>query len=623
MKRFLLSKLSGIFTAIMIVLCIVAIGISARVSTSAANRKAGIGGALDISSTDSDSTLTGKKVINPAKLEERQLYINGLKKEGFSSYYADEKFYIPLGVIIERINCEVEYYQSDDIICLKAEGSNIIIRMGQKLITVDGEDVELPASPISGKNDILVPPEFLNYIRSFSYKCVKNPGAVFINTQDGYDKLENIDLRFLRISNKKANISDREGKIVFWESNEIDLKEKSIQKSYNGNNILLKSGNISYIISKNFDETPLSIYMDSTATISDDGKFLYWIDRDKKTSYIYSIEDRQISELGDYYTRINTSELVNGGRVLSEYVNANGIMKLILTNEIHKGSYVFFEEEGNTIAEGFALPSPDNSKGILFGKDNVKYLIDYNDMSVRLLTGVQHGTQQDYVKWINNHRILAGSGNKMRILYISPLSEENVVETESEWNMTGKAEGGQVFYTVDNVLWVENEGAEAAIIDLPWTCSYAYADVPEGPYILASSKEDGIFLLKDGVITKIGKHSSILHKMEQGNAVADYERSISFTPDKRNFMIIQTEEGFVSLNFIKTDGTGMKKVFINCHAKQSKCTDFFEYKWVSDSMLVVYTHTQGWIIDIEGEEPVIYTWKEEKGSRIEAMLFGD
>ncbi|MDP4094938.1 MAG: stalk domain-containing protein [Bacillota bacterium] len=607
--KFIKRKIFIIITIFLTVVCFAAVCIAVSISATMLDRRNQIVG--NDSSKAPVAVKISDKIINLSKTREFTFFFNGERLNGISAYVIDKnEFMVPMDAILDKLGIKFSYYSSDDVLETSFNGKKLTLKMYSDTLSYGGKDIKLSMSPVASNGHVFVPVSLFSGLEGFKAYEFEDNKTAFLNYYKGIDPKTDGQLKFFRLVNGTAQISDISGLIQFWNRKGTENKDEKYYFSGSGNTAILKSGSKIYIVYSGGKIDTYKVSIDPNATLSMDGKYLYWIDEQKNTSYIYDIADDYISKLGNYYFRIEQDDsdgyLLNGGTVLMDYSLGYGYKRVVLTNNTNYGNYMFIEKRNNVILEGNMDFSPNKQRVLHYRKDEGYYLAD-TDGSDMVYLG--DGTE---AKWITNNKIYLRTSYGA---YIFSSSGEKLTQVKSQWQMLGQTLTGDVFYTDGSSLYCETGNIDWKIMDLSWGCAYIYGQSANGPYVaVTSDSTDGVYFMNGKSAVKLGTASQLVKQSNAADLNSEYSNGILHSPDNTYYAALQINNSFVNLNLIKKDGSDFRQITLNGQVTDNNV----KTRWITNRKLLVYTKNQGWIVDFSGSTK-IYSWDEKQGSTIEGV----
>lgn len=612
LMRKLGNKICIFMILLMTALCLVSAGIAIRITIVMLQKKDQV-----IKKMPEEQHATVSKTVkslNPGKLQEIVLYFNGELYEGMTAFSGENNScFIPVDEILARIGVEFNWYGTDDLVDFKINGMKVVFKLGKNSIFLGDKNVGMSFAPMAAKNHILVPAELLSYLDGFTIDVHSDKKTVFINYYPDY-VLKTEKLGILRLINGKAFISDVDGKHFFWrtglDSSDID----SLEPSPTSSGHILKSAGKVYMIKDKSNLKPYLLDVPVSARWSTDGRYLHWIDWDNKASFVFDIGRSLKKKLGDYYFRVGSEtddeERRFAGDILYDYSQGKQYKRVALTNTENEGNYTFIERKGKTVFKGNASYSPDKRK-ILYSRKNKGYFIMNADGTKEVMLG--HAVE---ARWISNNSVFLRTINNEMFIY--SYSRKEMLQTNRRWNMVGETPHGDIFYTDGSILYMESDGAEKKVMQLPCPCDYVHAFNAEGPFVAISRAEDGVYHISGDNIAYLGKYS--LLSDDNGKMLKNIlGTGIAYSPDRKHTAFLFREGGFMVLKIMNQDSEESRKLVLDYPTEEKQTVDRFSMKWASDGILIVHTPFKGWIVDFE-RQTKIKKWDEEEGSVIEGIL---
>lgn len=604
------SRIAILFTGILSLLCIVAISIAIYVSLILVNRQNQL--VRSTSATGKPSTQMEGRLPGLNRGKEQTLYFNGEKVTGAGSLLIDKKIWLfPLDTLLDKAGISYSYFNSDDILETAVNGNNATIQLWRKSFFIDDSEILLSEAPVAVNGHIMVTGEVLKYFDGFKTHTDEGKSLAFINYFPEYEKASQIKL--LRTDNGKVTISSADGNKLYWESKDEISGNEEFYPYGNGKSYVLKSGEKMSVIKSGENITSSTISAKLAATPSADGKLLYWRDKDKKTSYIYTLASGRTKSIGDYAFRIPSGEAGTVYDHLFEFTEGKNYTRVVLTDAAYEKKYAFILRQGRVVVEGAVNFSPNMHK-ILFYREGKGYYASNTDG-----TGIAALGDALEAEWIDNHRIFLRAEEGA---YTIESDGEDRMEEEAIYRRVGQDIDGNAFYMKNNTLYCEEDGTERKIGELPWKCEYVYALSSEGPYLAVTDDEqDGVFYLDGTTAVKAGKKSLLLRNILQGRTTPDYVRSMLASPERDRLVLVQRENGYLLLRVFGSGESLYQDIFLNCPVPEEGKIDTVTVKWISKNQFAAHTDKQGWVIDISGEKAKIYQWTEKEGSTIKGILF--
>ncbi len=606
--KFLRSKAAVIAIALVSVMCLSAAVIAVDVSVFMLKKR---DRTIDVQPQQPVSN--NMQPVKADELKECVFFFNGQKIKGLRTYtYADEFVFVPIDFILQKIGVSFEYFSPDDTFQFEIGGQKAVFKLGSNEFTFGSSIFDMHCSPVAAKNSILVPIEAFSHIPGFETDIYGDSETAFINYYPDYmKKTENV--RILRLVNGLGGIYDMEGNKLYWSDPGEREGIDTVSRDPEGIKYLLKAGESSYIIEAQGNEYPAPVNVSREAGWSADGKYLYWVDREKKLSYIYDIKTALTKKLGDYYFRIerdNVQKSVQSGydqnSVLYDYKKASLYRRVVLTNPMHEGKYAFIERKGKTVLQGYVAYSPDRER-VLYYKNGEGYYVSVVD-------GTRHIFLGEYVsaEWVNNDKITLTDN---RGVYLFDISDKMKLNVEKLWRKVGHAPDGDVLFTVGNLLMCEADGEERPVLQLPWVCDNVLRLSEEGLYIAVSSEEDGVYYINKDKLTNICAASELL---TSGGLFGEkgVEEAISRAQDGKHTAVLVNRGGFLGLSIIADASSDITEITLNYKIDSVEAAGRISSKWISDTCLLIYFKDRAWLVDTE-KDVKIYRWDEKKQSTIE------
>ncbi|MDF2524796.1 MAG: hypothetical protein K0R31_2437 [Clostridiales bacterium] len=612
------TRWSIIAVSVLAALCIVALYISFNIAKVDYQRKTQV--IIQKPGLNNEKPQASGKIIQAGKINEQSLYFNGKLIEGVSSYKTDKQgLLLPIDDIFGLANIKFNYFASDDIFEATINNKKLTMKVGQNSVIYGSVEYKLPVIPVAAKDHILVPLELFTLLDGFKASGYEDRGIAFLNYSGDYNNNKLTNLKVLRLQSGYTVISSVDEKKEFWSSRTSEVKNvlmngiDIIEQSRSGDDYLIKTKDMVFLIRGSSPGMPIPINISPAAAWSLKDNYLYWQDETDKNSYIYDVGKGVSYVVGNLYDRIiernGSNSTLADFHSLSSFTVKNGAKAISLLNLFTGDRYSSIEKRGKIIIEDIFDYSPNNEK-ILFQKDGKFYSAGIDGSNVSTIGAY------DSVFWINNNRLVAyAEGNAYLMDYLG----RNKIKTESAWKFIGESLEGGAFFTGENALYIEKDGKERKIMELPWDCSYAFAQKEAGPYILQTVRGDGIYFTDGTMLVKSGKNSDLLKILKDGEFTSDFRKSIVLSPGGDTTAILQRENAFVSISLVKPDGYISQKIVLNEIVSNKSEIKKISLKWLSNTRLLVNTDSHGWIIDI-GEEVYISEWNENSQSIIKGFI---
>ncbi len=607
--RFLRGKLLIIGISLLTVLCIAAVYIAVNITVTMLSKQDQL--VKGQSSGQSVAANQNKKLINIDNAKEAGFYFNGQKIKGASAFVAGKnQYFVPFDVIMDSLGIKYSYFSSDDIFETVIDKKKLTIKLYKESFIYNGKEIMLPACPVPSKQHVFVPIDLLAAVPGFKTYEYDDDTIAFVNYYTNYENGVESKIKVLRQDGGYAQVSDILNKKQFWDRKGSFSQNEKFYVSSKGNTSIVKSDDKVYIVSTGKKVSPYIVNINPNATLSVDGRYLYWVDMNQNNSYIYDIENDYVKSIGNYFSRINPEDadkdILNGG-VLLDYRDGSYYKRVSLTNEEQSSNYTFIERGGRVVLKGNVIFSPDR-KRVIHYKKGYGYYAAGADGSYTEYIG--DGTQ---AAWITNNKILlkTESGSK---LFAGDGSYQGIVG--NDWRMLGNTASGDIFYTDGTSVFCETNGSDKRIMPLPQNSKYIYSVSPKGPYVFVfDDPSNSVVYMNETVSVKLGSSSLLTKKSSATDFTLDYSDCIQASPDKAFYSILQMENGFISVNLIDKDGKNMRKIVLNGKAKDAQVS----VKWLSNRKMLVYTSKEGWIVDFS-KDPRVWGWTETTSCNIRGVI---
>ncbi|HHW49356.1 MAG TPA: hypothetical protein GXX14_12185 [Clostridiaceae bacterium] len=609
MKRF---NSVSVFIIIISILSLAAIIISIKTSiTMAEKRDHAVRNTAEEEITTPPAN-AGIGAAGPGKLTEHPLYFNGDRIDGINAFFTDQKeIFLPIDKVFDEAGIEFQVFNSDDMLEAGIGSRKLLVRLWEDKFTLGNNEIKLPFGAITEGESILVPSDMFGYIDGFELDISKDTGDVFLNYYPYIDDKVLDSVKMVRIVGGRARLTDLTGKKSIWSNSENGAFDDMLVTSGDKSLSVIKSNERIYIAKSRYsDKLPYRVDAGFSAVPSADGRYLYWVDFDGKVSYVYDVKNDWKRKLGDFYFRIRDEygeDCPQGmGNVLYEYAVGEKHRRITLTDDNLESFYTFIERNGKVVVSGFSSYSPNKKSILLRVKGRGYYTSNPEGTRINFI-----GNNIANVQWIDDNRLFFETEEGY---FICDRNGKNIENTSYYWQRVGQTENGDVFFTKGNTLYIQTNGTEKELLELPWECGFVYGISSEGPYIAVSRDDDGVFCIKNKSIKEIGKYSALLKNKKAQDGNVDYKKSFSISPDNNKVVVFQQGDDFITINLVNTADETIKNIILNCSSDESNVKSI-SHKWVSDELLLVTTHNKGWLISFKNKIN-IFSWVEPRGSII-------
>ncbi len=616
------NKAAYMGTAVMALLCLVVVAISVRVSLTIIQRKSQI---VTVKPQESKKEFKHIKLVNVGKLKEQSFIFNGMEEEAKAFAENRENVFVPFDTILDKLGVDYRYFEPDDALECRFNQQKMVVWMGQGSFRYGERTITLNTAPVAAKGHILVPLELLSGIDGFSMDYQEEAGRVFVNYYGDYKK--GLDgYKLLKQVESQAFVTDITGRQLKWSNMTTDVNlPESYEMSPTGSRCIIRTGEGVYMLKGGSGSISFLADIPPGASWSADGKYLYWIDRDKETSFLYDISADAVKELGDYYFRLKAEAdneyLVYGADRLLDYGEYGDVKRVALTNKAYEGNYTFVESEKGLLFKGSVSYSPDRSRMLYHIKGNGYYVANAD--------GSENYFLGDCIEaeWVNNSEIFIRSYEGDT--YTVSDNGRDRAEVSDLQRQVGRTEKGDVFYTGRGFLWCESQGVKKQLLPLNFPCDFVYAVSAEGPYLIVSNEMDQVFIgLEDGTVYKLLGYNSLLAGIDFKNRAFADCKTLGISPDRRYAVLLVKKEDLVSLVSVDVVGLkgiqekdragAVKEIVLNL-SPQEALDGRLKTLWISGRRLMVFTDRKGWIVEL-GENPRLFSWSEGEGTQIAGIL---
>ncbi len=608
--RFLRGKLLIIGVSLLTILCIAAVYIAVNITVTMLSKQDQL--IKGQSSGQSVAANQNKKLINIDNAKEAGFFFNGQSIKGASALVAGKnQYFVPFDVIMDLLGIKYSYFSSDDIFETVIDKKKLTIKLYKESFIYNGKEIMLSACPVPSKQHVFVPIDLLSAVPGFKTYEYGEDFIAFVNYYTDYENGNESKIQVLRQNGGFAQVSDIFNKKQFWDRKGSFSQNEKFYVSSKGNTSIVKTDDKIYIVSRGKKVNPYLVNINPAATLSIDGRYLYWADMNQNTSYIYDIENDYVKKIGNYFSRIKTGDpdgnLINGGVLLSDYRDGSYYKRVSLTNEEQNSNYTFIERGGRVVLKGNMIFSPDG-KRVIHYKDGYGYYAAGSDGSYTEYMG--DGTQ---AVWITNNKILLKTENGSE-LFEGGGSFMGTVG--NNWRRLGNTVSGDILYTDGTNVFCETNGSDKWIMPLPQNTKYIYSLSQNGPYIIVFDDPTNSVVYMNGTVSvKLGSSSLLTKKSSASDFTLEYSDCIQVSPDKAFFSVLQMENGFIAVNLIDKEGKNLRKIVLNGKARDAQVS----VKWLSNRKFIVYTSKEGWIVDFS-KDPRVLGWTEAPSCNIRGII---
>jgi hypothetical protein len=454
--------------------------------------------------------------------------------------------------------------------------------------------------------------EVLNYIKGFIVDTSEDGKSVFLNCYPQFKStISNSEV--IRLTDGKAQVTDVLGDKIFWSSNNSDCSQV-VTPSHSQHSFLITSLNKVYLVDKTNFSSPLHLKISPLSVWSIDDKYLYWLDKNKKQSFAYDIQNNTINGMGSYiFKAIPGKSLLKPDKadaLLYNFGYGNGYKRISLTVPGNSDIYTYIERDGEVVIKGDVQYSPDKLDILYNISGKGYYISSLGGANIKFLGNA------DDASWVNNTKILLKSGSKMELY-----SREGkaLFKSSKKWRQVGKAENGSVFYTVGSDLYCEANGISIKIIRLPKLYDYIYSKTENGPYFAISYKDDSVYCIQKNQTEKISDYKALLGNSGNNN-FEDIINDIIISKDAKNTALLVNKNGFGAIEYVSTDGGILKQrlMVLNSIVEDGKKINL-NAGWISNKELLVFSDANIWVIDFNGYTK-IYKISSAQNSFIKGMI---
>ena len=165
--RILRHRAAYVAAAFMILVSIIAILISVRVTITAVDRQDQEVRKPEPAATDTVSA--SAKVIAAGKINGQKLYFNGTEEKEIDCFLWDKReVLVSMNDVLRCIGAEYRLYAPDDLLETRINEKQLTLRLGRDSFFYDGKEIKLPYAPFTFKGNILVPLALFSVVAGFS-----------------------------------------------------------------------------------------------------------------------------------------------------------------------------------------------------------------------------------------------------------------------------------------------------------------------------------------------------------------------------------------------------------------------------------------------------------------------
>lgn len=452
--------------------------------------------------------------------------------------------------------------------------------------------------------------ELFKYLDGYSYDKTNDNAFMLLNSFPDYQK-ELKSVKVLTQMNGNTLISDVLGKKASWNSEIGHSSNDLIEKSYDGLKSLIKSGDKVYLLTAKNPLKPVKLDVDPSAHWAVNNKYLYWTKSDEKMFYIYNTENmtyRKIDENNLKNNAVNGLNEVSNADILQDYKRGDYYERISFTNQAMEGNYSRIKRRGKVVIEGNLLFSPSKNKIVFYMKGEGYYFANADG------TGRKFLGNANFIKWINNNKIFMTIDDKN---YIVKNNGRTITETQNEWRYLGVTPTNEVLFSINNTLYMEKEGKETELMKLPWLCDRIVAQKAKGPYVAVVNSNESVFLINQGVITKMGTERFDNAGYQKESITKNL--NITFSPDGREIAYFQQEDKLLSFNIIHIENKQEKKILLDFPFDSGLGYQLISTKWISDKLVLVFSNSKWCAINLE-KETELYQQTMPRGSALFGVL---
>lgn len=610
--RILKDKAALIATGFMVLLAVAAVFVSIRVTITAVQRQEQE--VRKIPPAVNDTVQASIRMVNTGKISEQKLYFNGMEIKEISAFLSEKKdVLVALDDILKYIGSEYKLYASDDVLETQINDKKLVVRLGKDSFLYGGKEIKLPFASVAAKGKVLVPLEMFSYIDGFAQNHMLGSSAAFVNYFGDFRRIQSPRVKLLRLSSGIGGIWDLTGTRSLWDRKEGVSEEEAFEASPGGAAYILKSGGRVYMMNPEINPEPYSINADPQSAWGGDGKNLYWENRKTGELNLYDVEKDLQYTLENFLWRADSLAGYEGfsgnSKKLMDFTEFGSYRRITFKELYTDKSYTMVQKSSRIIAEGNAPLSPDGERMLFTKPDGAYYVANYDG------SGAVKLEQGSSASWISNGRIMIENGYE-RALYDASGKVRTV--TGQVWKSLGQASDGTVFFTDGEALYGERGGIEKKIMPLLWPCDAVVAASMEGPYILVSKKENGVYSSNGDILSRIGRYSDLLRVAGPGQQ-EDYRKSIQVLPEKNGFLLLQKENRLLTLTVMGMDGDINKKAVLDCTVSDLAVLNNIKLKWLEDRSILLYNPQTLWLVDFK-DKVQIYKYREKEGCSIEGVI---
>lgn len=598
--KFLKAKTMFLFIGIVALLTTFSVVVSVRISITMIEKKSQLVEARAAVAKSVPVAVKTMEIENVAKAAKYPVFFNGSTEKAFDYYsFEDKKSFIPFDILLQQLGITYMLYNPDDVFQTTIDGKKMDIVLHKGKILYNGEGFDLGTASIAAENHILVSPEILDLPVGFKINDTYGKDGVFLNY---WLSSRNKDFRktymFILSSGvpKVAGLLDGSG-MTFGVNGPGKLDVVIYCPDISS--YLLKAGAKTWRLGNDNFKKPKLLNIPPEYEVSTGGKYLYWLDKDKKYVYVYDIGNNTTKKLRNYFTEIEDKKSAAfEDYKLAGFQTGKRYVRMDFQEKSGMGAYTVVERRGKIVAVGDSYYSPDKSR-ILFSDNSKGYFVIDSDGTDIIKLG-----EAKNAYWIDKDRIFLDSDGSMRIFSRGNRKYTTIEKVE---RYVGQIQAGEVFFQRDNMVYSSSGNSQKEMFELPWKCDYVAAKSSKGPFSAVSLSEDSILGIWADKRMLIGIPSLFFNKPVLSSAKTYFESNTAFSPDNKKIALLQKGDRFLEVNIASIAEMKLEKLMLDYPIDDTAGNSNMNVKWLDNSSMLVYNDRQGWILDLKNGSH-IYKW---------------
>lgn len=597
------SKAFILLTAIVVILGIIALAVSAGITSTMLRKRdqlAGSGPNAVESLKKTDSGLTGTMSIK--KAEKRPLLFNGRSRDGLVCYTSEDgTSLLPLDILLDSLKADYGILNADNAFTAEINGKKLVLGLGTGNANAGGEDVKLDTASITAENHVLVSPVILDSFEGFKFDGGEGDKTAFAYYWPSAENEKYSGVRLFKLNGKTLEISGIfDGEPMDYGPGGLAEIDEAV---YAGalESLLIKSGEEYYLIGKKNYQKPVRLDIEGSWNMSTDGGFLYRVDDTGRLLLVYDIKSASLKRIRNHYSSVT---LPNGfsltDRRLFACQTGNSFVRLDFEGQGGE-IYTTIARSGRIVIQGNSRYSPDRARLLLYSAT------DGWSMSGSDGRGIVRFKYVSSASWVDNGRVLLRTDGGYEIYELKDGSRHPV---EVPFYYTGKAEDGRLFFAKGNELYQQIGGSEEKIAALPWRVDYACSANGKAPVVLVSEEAGAISAIEGETAVSLGKPGLFPNTPAPGAEDAGFNGNASFSPDGGRLALLQKGEKFLEVSLLEMDGLKQDRLTLDYPIEDLTAMPAVFIKWLENNSLMVYTGSRGWLVDFNGDDLYLHEWTD-------------